>query len=145
MLVLGAGAGPGSCNSWPREVRLQGILKGMSVENPTILFSLPRYPLFYRGIKRVRVAAKCRNSPQNTRISFTQIQHPQPPEQSISRCRKCPICAPFSPRGNFWCRKTLFLTPNPTAPQLPVQKMPHLCTIFTMRQLLVQKRAVYLT
>lgn len=34
-----------SCNLCPHKARLQGIQKGISVDNPTILFSLPRYPL----------------------------------------------------------------------------------------------------
>ncbi len=78
----------------------------------------------------------------------------------FSRCRKCHIFAPFSPGGNFWCMKTLLLAPNrtrhnkwcrkipirapnPTSPILPVQKMPHFCTIFPRRQLLVQENTPF--
>ena len=57
-------------------------------------------------------------------------------------CRKAPILAPNSARGNFRCRKTLFPAPNCTPPQEMVQKSTHLGTKLSPKQLPVQKNTL---
>ena len=48
-------------------------------------------------------------------------------------------------RHKKWCRKIPIHAPNSTSTILPVQKMPHFCTIFPRRQLLVQGNIVFCT
>ncbi len=121
-------------------------------------FSMQKNPLLRTIFPRRQLPVQ-ENAPLVHRISSAEL-HPTVPGAGVPgagnapfvhrtawhpvfRCRKCPFCAPFSLCGNFWCRKTLLLTPNCLAPNFPVREMPHLCTIFPVQQLLVQKNTLY--
>ena len=80
----------------------------------------------------------------STCIHLHPLASPSTPHITFRR-GKCLICALNFPCGNFWCMKTLFLTPNCLVPSLPVREMPHLCTIFPVRQLFVQENTLFYT